>query len=270
MPPKSKKANKKRARTESDDDDYEMSGGSESESTIQMPSAASPQSVVDSEEAIQMPAYKTPPKARKKPRKSSEAPDEPPTEKRLARFKLKCPEDVRERYVLTTKKYYVLGRHKVSDLEEEFKIGTTNNVEIDKIFNVSIAQRPRCDCPHGKKGLNHCEHILIVLWRVLRIPQSSNLWYQKALLTSELKSIFADAPPASLRAKSSDKMTETEAYDCPVCFSRFYDVINRQPALEMVWCDECGEAVHRGCQEQWRKVNGMTCVSCGPLASKDA
>ncbi|KIY63589.1 hypothetical protein CYLTODRAFT_425987 [Cylindrobasidium torrendii FP15055 ss-10] len=205
-----------------------------------------------------------------KKEKDGEDGSEPPEEKRLARWKLKCPEEVRNRYAMTTKKFYILGREKVGEVEEHFKIGIlTKDEEVSKIVNVVIGHRLTCDCPYGQKNPNNCEHILIVFWRVLKVPNSSNLWYQRALITSELQGIFADAPPPISRPKGAEKRSlEDDVFECPVCFSRIYDKKDSKFSnanSETGWCEECGEAIHQGCLEQWRKVNGKTCVSCGDV-----
>lgn len=51
-----------------------------------------------------------------------------------------------------------------------------------------------CDCPDALKGNCPCKHLIFILWvqdhigkltlslKVLKVPRSSHIWYQKALL----------------------------------------------------------------------------------------
>ncbi|KAJ2912463.1 hypothetical protein MD484_g7946, partial [Candolleomyces efflorescens] len=97
--------------------------------------------------------------------------------------------------------------------------------------------------PDAGKG-NHCKHILFVMTKVLQVPESSSLWYQKALLTSELETIFANAPIApnavtsrrvqEAYARATGKVSESAATtdskkkipeeedDCPICYETMY------------------------------------------------
>ncbi|KAF9078321.1 hypothetical protein BDP27DRAFT_1440792 [Rhodocollybia butyracea] len=117
-----------------------------------------------------------------------------PKEKRLARFRGSCPNDISvrlDRYLSQAQRIYLIERSREGNaLKEDFVVqGSTGNV-----YSVTIDNVPHCDCPDHQKG-HHCKHLLFVLLKVLQIPQSSNYWYQKALLTSELAEIFAAAPP---------------------------------------------------------------------------
>ena len=66
-------------------------------------------------------------------------------------------------------------------------LGSTGNV-----YTVTIGPEPCCTCPDGEKG-NVCKHILFVFIRVLKIPRTSALIAQRALLKSELAAIFSHA-----------------------------------------------------------------------------
>merc|ERR1719461_640689 len=69
-------------------------------------------------------------------------------------------------------------------------LGSTGNC-----YNVTIGNRVSCTCPDHRRRSDVCKHILLVHLKVLRLPAHSEHIYQKALLTSELKHIFANAPP---------------------------------------------------------------------------
>ncbi|KAI0004228.1 hypothetical protein BJV74DRAFT_809981 [Russula compacta] len=180
----------------------------------------------------------------------------------------------------------MIDRRREGDkLCEEFKVlGSTGNV-----YTVIIGSSPSCNCPDATRG-NHCKHILFIFLKVLQVPQSSNLWYQKALLTSELQSIFANAPRAP-NALAHDKVRDAYARatgqaptstpsgsnrriptpedSCPIC----YDGMHGISQDKLVFCEECGNALHTECFEQWRRSAAkLTCVWCRakwPMGIKD-
>lgn len=135
--------------------------------------------------------------------------------------------------------------------------GSTGNV-----YTITIDKVPSCDCPHAKKG-NQCKHIAYVLSRVLRV--SAGLEYQLAFLSSELRDIFAKAPPLpSVIAENSSKHDGNRKPlegDCPICFSEF------EEGEETVYCKAaCGNNVHAHCFNQWKAAKqgrgGVTCPFC--------
>ncbi|KAG6810111.1 hypothetical protein H0H92_013253 [Tricholoma furcatifolium] len=112
---------------------------------------------------------------------------------------------------------------------------------------------------------------------------------QRALLTSELETIFANAPlaPNSIanprireaHARATGKATaatsSTDAStsekrripgpddDCPICYEAMHEV----GEASLAFCEECGNAIHKQCFEQWKlssmKSSGkLTCVYC--------
>jgi hypothetical protein len=133
--------------------------------------------------------------------------------------------------------------------------GSTGNV-----YQINIAKRPTCNCPHAMKG-NHCKHIFYVLVRVLRARE--NLQYQAAYLSSELREIFDSAPPIPTAAEDEkDGNRKPIEDDCPICCTEF------TKDEDIVWCRAaCGNNVHRTCFDQWaamkRRENGqVTCPFC--------
>lgn len=150
---------------------------------------------------------------------------------------------------------------------------------------------------------NHCKHIvcrlasptvfqklttsqMFIFLKVLLVPITSHIWYQKlvfaylhrlqrkthycrALLTSELETVFAQAPEApnsvthprvldaylratgqkaeaSTAASSSKKRIPGEEDDCPICYDTMYGVAE----ATLTFCEECGNALHKECFEQ--------------------
>ena len=121
---------------------------------------------------------------------------------------------------------------------------------------------------------------------VLQLPQSSNLWYQKyvgpypqasqiflpisrALLTSELETIFASAPQApnalansrvrdafaratgkavssSNSESGAKKRLPGPGDDCPIC----YEDMHHADEKTLTFCETCGNALHTECFNQ--------------------
>ncbi|KAH8099574.1 hypothetical protein BXZ70DRAFT_894818 [Cristinia sonorae] len=219
---------------------------------------------------------KPPPAKRQKKKKD---PDAPEPEKRGAIFKKKCPQNILERVArVQEQRMFLLDRTRNgNELREEFAMqGSTGNV-----YTVIIDKKPSCNCPDALKG-NHCKHILFIFLKVLQVTQASGYWYQKALLTSELEEIFANAPlaPAALAnarvrdayakatgksgsqniAAEGKKRIPEKDDDCPVCYETLFEV----KESKMTFCDTCGNGLHKECFQQWVKAarGSATCVFC--------
>ncbi|KAM0326142.1 hypothetical protein ACHAQA_006736 [Verticillium albo-atrum] len=92
--------------------------------------------------------------------------------------------------------------------------------------------------------------------------------YQLALLSSELRDIFAAAPPIeskeALAAAEGQKSSEEHRRkpiegDCPICF----DELSVQSSEKIVWCRAaCGQNIHRDCFETWAKTKRQSEVTC--------
>ncbi|KAJ3726530.1 hypothetical protein DFJ43DRAFT_1001967, partial [Lentinula guzmanii] len=137
------------------------------------------------------------------------------------------------------------------------------------------------------------------LLKVLQIPQSSNYWYQRALLTDELSEIFSAAPPppqlrgsfianqnvvgawreatgrgptlTHTKSSISDDSRRIPASgdDCPICYDKMNDEGLDLSSLEKIleWCNSCHNPVHKECWIQWRTTKqrqdqSLTCVYC--------
>lgn len=118
-----------------------------------------------------------------------------------------------------------------------------------------------------------------VLLKILQIPPEVNLWYQAALLQTELRAIFAHARPppqdrqaervaklyrvatgeeeADAEAEGSgggavQKKVPADGDDCPICYEEF--AAGSEKGL--VFClslHGCGNALHLECFGQWSK-----------------
>ncbi|KAL4068101.1 hypothetical protein J3A83DRAFT_4359910 [Scleroderma citrinum] len=202
-------------------------------------------------------------------------------EKRGAIMKKKCPQSILERVdrVMSQRFFMINRRREPNKLREEFSVlGSTGNV-----YTVMIDKIPSCNCPDASKG-NHCKHI-VGFYILLQVPQTSHVWYQKALLTSELADIFAAAPPApnsvasqrvrEAYARATEKTASqckqsssakgprrqpTQEDDCPIC----YECMHGAADTTLVWCETCGNAVHKQCFAEWAKSSphNLTCVFC--------
>ncbi|EKM82298.1 hypothetical protein AGABI1DRAFT_34029 [Agaricus bisporus var. burnettii JB137-S8] len=118
----------------------------------------------------------------------------PKEEKRLAQFRSHCPQNVLERAErVRIQRFFMIERKREGKtFKEEFKVlGSTANV-----YTVTIDHKPKCSCPDNAIRGNHCKHIMFIFLKVLLVPITSHIWYQKALLTSELETVFAQAPEA--------------------------------------------------------------------------
>jgi len=218
------------------------------------------------------------PKVARVSQKKRRRKDEPPVEKRQARFKPSCPANIRERMerVLTQRFFLIERERSGEELREVFKVlGSTGN-----IYTVLIDKLPSCDCPDASKG-NHCKHILFVYLKVLNLPLISTHWYQKALLTEELAEIFRSAPTnptvlASKRVrdafskaegKSTDPAPEVNNRripgaddDCPICYESMGGSVD---VKKLTFCEQCGNALHTECFQQWARTRTpLTCVWC--------
>lgn len=166
----------------------------------------------------------------------------------------------------TTQRFFVLSRTLcgTDECPEMFLevSGSTGNV-----YNVCIARQPTCDCPHARAG-HQCKHTIFVMTKVLRAKHEYT--YQLALLSDELRDIFANCPnPAGDRAAGGDNDKNRKAVDgdCPICFEE----MESGPGKEaLVWCKAaCGQNIHRQCFDMWAATKrethgpkGITCPYC--------
>ncbi|EMD00094.1 hypothetical protein BAUCODRAFT_30550 [Baudoinia panamericana UAMH 10762] len=185
-------------------------------------------------------------------------------EKRLRRWRKHAPSsylEIRDRAL--TQRMFVLDRQRSttnSDYPTETisLAGTTGNV-----YTIVVDQVPSCDCPHARKG-NQCKHIAYILSRVLRVP--AELEYQLAFTSSELRSIFANAPPlpsetAAASPPEQDGKRKPIEGECPICCVDF----EPESSESVVYCKAaCGNNIHAECFRQWAatKTGGRGAVTC--------
>ncbi|ORY89438.1 hypothetical protein BCR35DRAFT_300624 [Leucosporidium creatinivorum] len=220
-------------------------------------------------------------------KKSRAAEDAEPEEKRAKMYKKAPPKAIQERADrVRSQRFFCVARKRTTETSEEFNVlGSTGNV-----YTVSIRTLPSCTCPDGAKG-NHCKHIIFVLLKILQVPLEVNLWYQAALLQTELRAIFAHARPAPqdrqaervaklYRVATGEEEADAEAEaggsgsgvvqkklpeegdDCPICYEEF--TVGQKKGL--VFClalQGCGNPLHSICFGQWSKqAHPVTCPLC--------
>ncbi|KAK8175691.1 hypothetical protein IWX90DRAFT_118768 [Phyllosticta citrichinensis] len=190
----------------------------------------------------------------------AKAKPEAPEEKRLRRFRTQPPQafsKIEERAL--TQRMFVIDRSRAGSEEcpeENVDIaGSTGNV-----YTVHISQIPSCTCPYNKKG-HQCKHIAYVLIRTLKAPR--HLQYQLAFVSSELREIFAKAPPIPSEVageEDNEGRRKPIEDDCPICCCEF------EPGNEeIVYCKAaCGNNIHKTCFGQWAatKPGKVTCPFC--------
>lgn len=101
----------------------------------------------------------------------------------------------------------------------------------------------------------------------------AGLVYQLALLSSELREIFQNAPPIEISdeegsnnnaTKPQDRNRKTIEGDCPICFTPF------EGPEDTVYCRAtCGQNIHKECFGMWAATkrqrgarDAITCPMC--------
>lgn len=196
-------------------------------------------------------------------------------EKRLAMLRNRPSQEFQKVYERAlSQRFYVLSRQRHGTehcpTEEVEMTGSTGNV-----YTVTVSELPNCTCPHSMKG-HMCKHIIYVstilaidpkvyirtqshipqvLSRVLNAP--FELVYQAALVPSELRRIFANAPPPPIPSEDDAGKRKPIEGDCSICFCEF------APAEDIVWCRAaCGQNIHAQCFTMWARAKAGTDVTC--------
>ncbi|KAJ5712807.1 hypothetical protein N7493_009275 [Penicillium malachiteum] len=139
-------------------------------------------------------------------------------------------------------------------------VGATGN-----LYKVVVGQVPTCTCPDLRFRRVPCKHICYALVHALKAP--TNLQYQLAFLSSEIREIWEGSPLCRIQSRvveDSEGNRKPIEGDCPICFVEF----ETDPAKkeEIIWCQgSCGNNVHKGCFADWAKTSrdsGVRCVYC--------
>lgn len=152
-------------------------------------------------------------------------------------------------------------------------LGSTGNV-----YTVTVDGLVSCTCPDALNG-NVCKHQLFVYLRVLKIPESSPLIYQKALLPKErvqilsttnrpnsnsyanakVREAYKKAARDSSKSKSLNSTQRKGSKDdwCPICFEALGNEKFEQ-------CKVCTHVIHQDCFRKWAQTQRgeITCPLC--------
>jgi hypothetical protein len=223
-----------------------------------------------------------------------------PVEKRAKNYRSKCPDKLQERILrAATQRLYLVRRDEVNvdpdanNDDGECKcnfvvLGSTGNV-----YTVTLQDVPHCTCPDFVRKQDLCKHVLFVYLKVVGLPVSNPLVYQKALLRTELREIFSilsqrrvGGTVASVLA--NDRVRESYARlenggtaleegdladnaggvkrraldegesDCPICFDPM------SGGADTTFCRAmCGNNFHAECIRIWlREQRDKTCPNC--------
>ena len=231
-------------------------------------------------------------------------------EKRVARLRSAPTADIAVRIERAlSQRLYLIEQSDISSEEEGLQrrfavLGSTGNV-----YEVIVGKRPHCSCPDCQR--NHlCKHILFIMLKVLRLPADSYLIYQKALLQSELKTIFSNFANQRMSSTVSAKAEVVEAYrnsykntdnelnssavidlsaeedekeevirtepsedcDCPICFERITitSCAGRKAGEAFETCLTCKNHVHRDCLLKWLERSSSCCFCRAPWTLGDS
>ncbi|KAF7967067.1 hypothetical protein HWV62_35967 [Athelia sp. TMB] len=235
---------------------------------------------------VHEPQASQPPAKKKKKGKGKLDPDAPVPEKRGAIFKKACPKNIMERVDrVMSQRFFMVDRTRVGqELREEFKVlGSTGNV-----YTVVIDKNPSCNCTplmsmRSYSQLKYSEALMHRKETIANTFCSSTLKFYKsrlhlgfgiktsrALLTSELQTIFDNAPlaPNSVAhpqvrdayARATGKVSATSSKqannaerrvpglgdECPICYEGMHELDQKK----LTWCADCGNALHNECFSQ--------------------
>ncbi|KAL6079643.1 PH domain-containing protein [Balamuthia mandrillaris] len=191
----------------------------------------------------------------------------PRPEKRLSRYRSSPSKALLERMdQALTEKMYLIAR---PSLEEEVAEAYCRHYEVlgptGSLYSIKITNLPSCNCPDSAKG-HHCAHILFVFLKVLKVPPKDPVLYQRALLNTELSTIFERAPTspaAEYQAKTTSGVV-AEQTECFLC----YDPHNNGEETVMMCPEGCQRFVHRECRRRYVQLTSVrppSCPACGTL-----
>ena len=118
-----------------------------------------------------------------------------------------------------------------------------------------------------------CKHICFVLYRIIRIPESTPLEFLRSNNTRNNGATLTEEQVKAVRAYAELSVDDGHSLfklnvrppgqedECPICFTQLID--QRDPPREFLSCPDCNGSVHRDCVETWLKYSPhKTCVYC--------
>jgi hypothetical protein len=125
---------------------------------------------------------------------------------------------------------------------------------------VTIASSSSCTCEANSRVWQTCSHILFILVRVLRVPLTDHMLYQRALVREErfaahMRRVTLEAladndwrnggqRPGTARPLALDD-------ECRICFKRC--TAAKQASGQVPFCASCGRNFHGDCLQIWRQ-----------------
>lgn len=174
--------------------------------------------------------------------------------------------DLRKSRGLNQKLFLIEILDSTSEYQKKFKImGSTGNV-----YNVTIENNCRCDCPDFLKRAKRCKHIYFVLIKLMKIEDEMD---KDIYFDDELLSMFKNIPlitsnlivssgikkiydQLNTNCKNVTKMKQVDDL-CPICLE---DLNNGE---ELDFCKySCGKPIHKICYSMWTLKKNNTCVFC--------
>eukprot|EP01026_Neomeris_dumetosa_P079481 TRINITY_DN8693_c0_g1_i3.p1 TRINITY_DN8693_c0_g1~~TRINITY_DN8693_c0_g1_i3.p1 ORF type:complete len:289 (-),score=4.15 TRINITY_DN8693_c0_g1_i3:571-1437(-) len=162
------------------------------------------------------------------------------------------------------------------------RIGPTSflikqNNDSDRKYRVDIGSTITCSCQNSKFKEHDphplCHHTFFVMIKILKIPKTNPLVWQRALLDRELDEILhfkiTENKPANVgnKAVQDSKTRRKQVEDdevCAICFN----TMDKNKLSELVFCENgCGNNVHGQCMKVWRdhqksNTRTLTCPIC--------
>ena len=130
------------------------------------------------------------------------------------------------------------------------------------VYQVTIANYPKCTCPDYARRSNRCKHIYFVLMRIMNISNYNDYDYTN----EELTQMFLNIPPIAQNLvykgeNPQEQKVVNQKFDkddvCPICLDPL------ENGKELDYCKySCGQTIHKKCFKMWEKSKGAICVFC--------
>ena len=130
------------------------------------------------------------------------------------------------------------------------------------VYQVTIANYPKCTCPDYARRSNRCKHIYFVLMRIMNISNYNDYDYTN----EELTQMFLNIPPIAQNLvykgeNPEEQKVVNQKFDkddvCPICLDPL------ENGKDLDYCKySCGQTIHKKCFKMWEKSKGAICVFC--------
>eukprot|EP01064_Diplonema_japonicum_P006649 TRINITY_DN14498_c0_g1_i1.p1 TRINITY_DN14498_c0_g1~~TRINITY_DN14498_c0_g1_i1.p1 ORF type:complete len:448 (+),score=85.36 TRINITY_DN14498_c0_g1_i1:37-1380(+) len=133
----------------------------------------------------------------------------------------------------------------------------------EKKYKVMVGNPHKCSC---RASGDLCLHVLFILLRVFKVPEESEVCWQKGLTDRQIQSLLDGSITMQRRAvvqkpkgkrSSVTRQPLEEADECPIC----YDTLSH--STDIVWCRKgCGNNIHTACMKEWSLHSGSGPITC--------